>query len=831
MSAVAQVVDDVAAPSVVSWIEDIDPDALEAYGGKAVGLARMAANGIPIPPAFVISTDGYHMFRREGRVPAAMAREVKEAVGALARATGRAFATGTIPILVSVRSGAAISMPGMMDTILNLGLDARSALALSEETGNPTFVVDSWTRFWGMYAETVLGLDAEAVLDAIAGEREAAEEHPSAESFAALERAIIAAIEAEGEDVSADPNDHLIETVAAVFRSWDSRRAKTYRKHHNIPDDMGTAVTVQSMVFGNMDRNSGTGVAFTRDPNNGEKTLYGEYLVGHQGEDLVAGTHTPIKLSDAAMPAEISAALARHGKTLERIYKDAVDIEFTVQSGTLYFLQVRAAKRTALAAIRIALDQMDDGLINTAAAMRRVTTDQIAKMMRPRFEPDALTRANVLARGLGSSPGQAVGAVYLDSDVATERAEAGEDVILLRPVTSPQDIRGMLAANGIVTARGGALSHAAVVSRALDKPCIVGCEDIEIDLGSRTFTVNGTVFPEGSEVSIDGADGQVWQGAIPIVAAGTSDEALRRFLAVARRVSGVDLWHAPHTDAEAARAVESEAHGIGLASLSDMIIAAGRMDAFTEGVAELTRGDATREVLDATAEIVRRSCLPLFEAVGERPVHLRLPQLRSERARDLVANWEDIPPSQFLPLGSLDLNRAMLSGVASARKAVGGRQVVIFAGGLTDVVEFHAFAAALGDHEGLDAGLLVQNTVMLFRLARSPEADVPIWIDVNEIIRTAHGYANHVLQMPSILDDYCSQGLALANPLRDTEGILAEPLRSIGAAGGNGIGVTGAGAVSDELLELLYKSGFRRFSAQAATADLVGVRLARLFKE
>lgn len=820
-----------AMSRIVRRIEEIDPGDVTAYGGKAAGLARMASNGIPIPPAFVISTEGYHIFRRMGRVPENMAQAVQAAVEALGVESARSFGTGKAPLLVSVRSGAAVSMPGMMDTILNLGLDNTSALALAKETGSAEFVLDSWARFWGMYAGTVLGLDSDVILDAIAPAKAAALLDPGEASFAAFEDAAIAALAAEGEAVSRDPRDQLIETVGAVFRSWDSARAKAYRKHHGIADDMGTAVTIQSMVFGNMDDRSGTGVAFTRDPNTGEKTLYGEYLVGHQGEDLVAGTHTPIKLSDAAMPADIAEALARNGDRLEAIYRDAVDIEFTVQSGTLYFLQVRAAKRTSAAAIRIALDQLDEGLIDRKVAISRVTTDQIAKLMRPGFEPGARETARVLATGLGSSPGQAMGAAYLDSDTAARHADAGENVILLRPITSPQDIKGMLSANGIVTVKGGALSHAAVVSRALDKPCIVGCESIDIDLAARTFTVAGETFPEGSSISIDGTDGRVFIGAIPVTAAGSNDPALKRFLSTARESTGTELWYVTRNEAETRRAIENDAYGLGLVSVADLIMSAGSMDTFSEGIAKLTLGGPVREVLDQTAALVHQACLHLLRVADGLPVHLRLPQLRSERARDLVANWEDIPPAQFLPLGSLDLTRAMLRGISGAQDEVGSAQVTVFSGGLTDPTEFEAFGAELAAFKGLSPGLLVQNTVLLFRLAEAAQFDAPIWIDVNEIIRTAHGFPIHILQMPSILDDYRAAGRIAINPLRDTGGILAVPLRSIGAAGAAHIGIAGASGVSDEFLDFLNLAGFRRFSAPTTVADLVGVRLARLSRE
>jgi pyruvate, orthophosphate dikinase len=813
---------------IVQRIDAIDSMNVTAYGGKAAGLARMAANGIPIPPAFVVSTEGFHLFRQIGHVPAEMAASIRAAVNALASEIGRAFGSGKTPLLVSVRSGAAVSMPGMMDTILNLGLDRTSALALAEETSNPAFVLDSWSRFWGMYAGTVLGLDSDTILEALAPAKAAALQEPCAATFSAFEDAAIAALADEGETVSRDPRDHLIETVAAVFRSWDSARAKAYRKHHNIPDDMGTAVTIQSMVFGNMDMQSGTGVAFTRDPNTGEKTLYGEYLVGHQGEDLVAGTHTPIKLSDAAMPAVIAEALVQNGNRLEAMYGDAVDIEFTVQSGTLYFLQVRAAKRTSAAAIKIALDQMDEGLISQKVAVSRVSSEQIVKLMRPGFDPDALKAAQLLTIGLGSSPGQAAGAAYLDSDTAALHASAGENVILLRPITSPQDIKGMLSANGIVTAKGGALSHAAVVSRALDKPCIVGCGGIDIDLDARTFTVAGETYPEGTAISIDGVDGRVFIGAIPVTAAGSNDPSLMRFLATARETTGADVWAVIRNEAETRRAIAQGVNGLGLVSITDLIISAGLMDRFSEGVAELVQGSPFKHVLEQTADLVRLVCVPVFNAAAGAPIHLRLPQLRSERARDLIANWDDIPAAQLLPLGNLDLTRAILSGIAAARDEVGGAGVTVFSGGLTDLSEFSAYRAEVAAFKGLSPGLLVQNTALLFCIADSVQVNTPIWIDVNEVIRSLHGYPIQMLQIPSILDDYHQAGRVAANPFRDLSGILAAPLKSIGAAQGNVIGIIGAEGLSDQLLGQLYHAKFRRFSAQTKAADLIGLRLARL---
>lgn len=814
----------------VREIEEIDADDVVTYGGKAAGLARMVRAGIPIPPAIVIGTDAFHAFQAEGgRVSAQMQAEIRRSLASVERKTGRRFASDTDPLMVSVRSGAAVSMPGMMDTILNLGLTATSALSLARKTGKVAFVLDSWARFWRMYAETVLDLDADDLASAVRDDVDRAGSDPSEASFAELEAAILDHLRGEGAKVSTDPHDHLIETVAAVFRSWNSPRAKAYRKHHRISDDLGTAVTIQAMVFGNADRNSGTGVAFTRDPNDGARTLYGEYLVGHQGEDLVAGTHTPIKLSDAAMPTEIADALSRHGHTLERIYRDAVDIEFTMESGTLYMLQVRAAKRTAAAAVRIAADLVDEGMIEPEEAVKRASYEQILQLLKPSFDAEKLAVAPLLAQGLGSSPGQTSGAVVLDSDTAVECAERGEDVVLFRPITSPQDIRGMLSANGIVTARGGALSHAAVVSRALDKPCIVGCEAISVDVDRRCFTIGGRVFPEGTFVSIDGADGKIYEGIVPIRAAVGQGASLRRFLDMADGLSESEIWFAPRGDAEIASAGASGADGIGLLSLTDLVMSRGTIEEFTRSISEFTQDAVPHAVSDRVRTIVREACRHLFAQAPSGPIQLRLPQLRSERARDLISDWEDIPATQFLPLGNRALNGAMLRGIAEACGDGDRDRVTIFAGGITGLVEFEAFQKDVRDAAALRAGLLVQNAILLSRLADLGGHDAPVWIDPNEIIRSAYGYPMHVMQMPSVLDEYCEQGLARANPFRKPADSIARGLRSIGGRT-FAAGVVGSGGISDELLSFLHGAGYRRFSSPPGAADILRVKLARAGK-
>lgn len=815
----------------VHGIDEIDPDDVTSYGGKAVGLARMALAGIPIPPAIVIGTNAFHAFQSDGgRVSQSIEAEIRKGLTALERNTGRCFASAEHPLMVSVRSGAAISMPGMMDTILNLGLTAISAFRFARSTGKVGFVLDSWLRFWRMYAETVLDLDADELVDSIRGQADQAANTPSEQAFIDLEQAILDHFSNQGLDISQDPHDQLIQTVAAVFRSWDSPRAKAYRKHHQISDDLGTAVTIQAMVFGNVDDNSGTGVAFTRDPNDGTKTLYGEYLVGHQGEDLVAGTHTPIKLSDAAMPAAISDALLRHGETLERIYSDAVDIEFTVESGTLYLLQVRAAKRTAAAAVRIASDLVEEGLIPAEDGVRRASFEQIVKLLKPSFDPEKLAAAPLLAQGLGSSPGQASGAVVLDSDVAVEHAERGENVVLLRPITSPQDIRGMLSANGIVTVRGGALSHAAVVSRALDKPCIVGCDAISVDLDNRRFTVGGRVFEEGTLVSIDGSDGKVYEGVVPIRIAAGHDASLKRFLDMADRLSGAEIWLAPRGDVETGHAARAAAEGIGLLSLTDLVMARGSLDSFTRNISLLTQEGGQESVIGKIRAIVRDACSHLLSQVREGPVHLRLPQLGSERARDLISNWDDIPATQFLPLGNRHLNRAMLEGISESCGSEDRRRVRIFSGGITGLMEFEAFRSSVQNDAGLVAGLLVQNVILLARVAEAGPAGTATWLDPNEIIRTAYGYPTHVMQMPSVLDEYCGQGFTRANPFRKPPDLIARNLGLIGSHVNDDVGILGAGSIGDEFLSLLHGAGYRRFSSSPSVADILRVKLARVRK-
>lgn len=457
-------------------------------GGKAWSIARMRALGLPVPPAFVIGTPACLAYLAGGGMPDGLEAEIDAGVAWLEAETGRGFGQGDKRLLLSVRSGAAISMPGMMDTVLNLGIDDAGEAALAAETGLPAFARDTHRRFLELYGAIVLKTPVDLDPDA----------NPAAW------RAQIAA--------PADVRAQLMRAVRAVFDSWNTRRAKRYREHNAIPHDLGTAVTLQAMVFGNLDAESGTGVLFSRNPLTGEKLAYGEYLPRAQGEDVVSGKFTPLALD--AMRDGAAAAhgdLLRASTLLERENGDVQDIEFTVQSGRLYLLQARSAKRAPEAAVRIAVDMVEEGAIDPGTALSRVSSEQVRTLLLPRLDPAGLVCATVIARGEGACPGAAVGVLVSDSDEAERRAAAGERVVLVRRTTSPDDVHGMIAAVAVVTEQGGSTSHAAVVSRALGRPCVVGVGD-------------GAVARVGTTVTIDGAAGLVYDGALATLAPREADD-------------------------------------------------------------------------------------------------------------------------------------------------------------------------------------------------------------------------------------------------------------------------------------------------------------------
>jgi pyruvate, orthophosphate dikinase len=822
-----------------AFVRDVsDPEVADAqrYGGKASGLSRMISAGVPAPPAFVIGADAFRHFRSNGgKIGDGLMSEVRHAMSRLEAASGRSFGGVERPLLVSVRSGAAISMPGMMDTILNLGLTARSALSLAHGVGGPRFALDTWARFWRMFVDTVLNLDPTDLVEAAHEAERQALAAPSRETFDALERAILAHVRDQGESVTANPMEQLELAIAAVFRSWSSPRAKAYRHHHAISDDLGTAVTVQAMVFGNADANSGSGVAFTRNPNDGTKALYGEYLVGRQGEDLVGGTVSPIDLADPnGMNPALRSGLIEIGAKLEALYRDAVDIEFTVESGRLYMLQVRPAKRTAPAAVRIAADLVAEGMIEPHEAMVRINAEQIRKLSRPSFDEVALSTARVLAQGLGSSPGHAHGAAMLDSDRAAEAATKGDAVVLVRPTTSPKDIRGMLSANGIVTATGGALSHAAVVSRALDKPCIVGCEAIDIDLAHRTFSIGGTTFREGDAISIDGDSGKVYAGVVPLRAGGASRAALDRLLDLADAESESSVWIAPRSVVEAVATSSVPAPGFGVVRLTDLIISHGAIDAFVGMISRLGDESRSQTLQDDIAAIVRDSCRPLLAAARGAAVHVRLSRISSDRARRLIENWTEMPASLFMPLGSLSFFRAVLKGLANAARSESHQQVRALIGNVVDVREAQSFSA-LAAEVGLGAGAIIQNAIGLNQAGEIASRCDTIWVDVVETVRTVYGFPTEVVQAEGAVDRYAADGFLQANPFARPAAFLIDWLQSVSELPATGlkttVGVDLSGGFSPILAARLRDMGFRRFAASPGQRDELRLILAQRSKE
>lgn len=801
-------------------IEQLDAGDTRRFGGKATGLARMINAGIPVPPAFVIGTDAFHAYQQaQCEMPPALELQLREAMTQLGDKLGKAFASEHAPLLVSVRSGAQVSMPGMMDTVLNLGLSARSALHLIQAQGRAAFVIDSWMRYWRMYADIVLKLDGEALIEQLADERALAERSPTLANLLALEAAIQEAFKEEGEAISLDPFDQLSRAVLAVFDSWNSPRAKAYRQHQGIAHDLGTAVTVQAMVFGNVDDNSGSGVAFSRNPNTGESRLYGEYLIGRQGEDLVSGASTPVDLAlvQGSQYAALYADLTAHGKVLERLYEDAVDIEFTVEAGRLFLLQVRAAKRTAVAAVRIATDLVREGVLTPAQALTRVTTEQLKKLLRPSFDSQSLKAARLLAKGIGSSPGQAAGIAVLDADRAAEMGSQGHRVILVRPTTSPMDIRGMLAAEGIVTARGGALSHAAVVSRAQDKPCVVGCESIAIDLQARTFTVEGEVYAEGQFLSIDGTEGQVYLGDLPLKSDLRKLPALAQLLSWAEQSSRTLLSY-PLQDPREAALAPDDAHGLGVVAMTDVAQALNLIDGLVASVAPHDGQDqAQREqVLQAIAEeIGSRLCLEQ----SQKPICLRLPRLGSERARLLVPDWELIEPRMHLPLGHPGFYRPILAGLDRACKHA-GRSVdfTVLLSGVTEPDEWCRFARELEAFTALRGGVSIQNAAGLAVAPEMLEQGACVWLDMDEIIRSSHGFHSERYFSSASFDDLVQQGVLGSNPRTALKPFLQELLLRLGQRVTPNTATVGVDcSLVNELavVQSLYRFGYRQFSIPA----------------
>jgi pyruvate,orthophosphate dikinase len=594
-------------------------------GGKGFGLAEMTGLGLPVPPGFTITTAACRAYLESGKLPAGLKDEVSTNLQALEEATGRRFGDPVNPLLVSVRSGAPVSMPGMMDTVLNLGLNDETVKGLAHQTGNEAFALNSYRRLLSMFGDTVAGIHRSHFEEHLERVKAAAGLKNDTELDAEAWREVIAAYEAvmdaEGQRVPQDPHDQLWEAISAVFRSWNSDRAVKYRAEIGIPEDLGTAVNVQAMVFGNRGDHSGTGVAFTRDPATGTRALYGEYLLNAQGEDVVAGIRTPqpIRRLQEDMPS-IFGEFSQMAERLENHFRDVQDIEFTIEEGRLFILQTRTGQRAAGAAVKVAVDMVEEGLISPEEAVRRVSPEQVERLLHRQIDPAA--EVEVLATGLNASPGAAVGFVTFDPTEAEEAASAGEAVILVRLETTPDDIHGIVAAQGVLTGRGGRTSHAAIVTRGMGKPCVVGCEALRIDYGARTFSVGDRVVRQGDLLTIDGTTGRVFLGEAPLVEPEMTEE-FRSLLKMADAVRRLGVRANADTPEDAARARELGAEGIGLCRTEHMFMQADRLPIMQAMILATSREERL-QALDQLLPHQREDFVAILKEMEGLPVTIRL---------------------------------------------------------------------------------------------------------------------------------------------------------------------------------------------------------------
>jgi len=608
-------------------------------GGKGAGLAEMAQLGLPVPPGFTITTEVCTYFYQHGKTyPKDLKRQVDAALVDVGRITGKKFGGRENPLLVSVRSGARASMPGMMDTVLNLGLNDVTVKALAAKSGDRRFAMDSYRRFITMYSDVVLGIDHHHFEEILDDHKDrngyTLDTDLNADDLEQLVARYKERVEEErGEAFPQDPNAQLWGAIGAVFGSWMNQRAITYRRLHNIPESWGTAVNVQAMVFGNMGESSATGVAFTRNPSTGEKKLYGEFLINAQGEDVVAGIRTPQEITEAARKEAGSdkpsmekalpdafAALKRIQSTLERHYRDMQDLEFTVEQGKLWMLQTRSGKRTAQAALRIAVDLAREKLIDRTEAVKRIDPAALDQLLHPTIDPDA--ERKIIATGLPASPGAASGEIVFSPDEAETLKSQGRKVILVRVETSPEDIHGMHAAEGILTTRGGMTSHAAVVARGMGKPCVSGAGSLRVDYRAQTLTAGGIVLKKGDTLTIDGATGQVLAGAVPMLEPVLAGE-FATVMKWADELRRLKVRANADTPADARAAIKFGAEGIGLCRTEHMFFDEDRIRAVREMILAADE-PARRAALAKLLPMQRGDFLALFKIMGGLPVTIRL---------------------------------------------------------------------------------------------------------------------------------------------------------------------------------------------------------------
>ena len=646
-------------------------------GGKGANLAEMTNLGIPVPFGFTVTTEACNKYYYDGRVVSdEIISQIYENLEKLEQATGKKFGDNTNPLLVSVRSGARASMPGMMDTILNLGLNDVAVEAMAELTKNPRFAYDSYRRFIQMFSDVVMGIEKRLFENKIDELKEKKGVEFDTDLTADDLKVLVSEFKElykkeKGEDFPEDPKAQLIESITAVFRSWDNPRAIVYRRLNDIPGAWGTAVNVQQMVFGNKGETSGTGVVFSRNPATGEKAIYGEYLMNAQGEDVVAGIRTPLPISKLEeQDPEIYKQFVGIVNTLENHYKDMQDMEITIEEGKLYFLQTRNGKRTAQAALKIAVDLVEEGMLSKEESILKVEPKQLDTLLHPAFYTEDLKNASPIAKGLPASPGAACGKIAFTADEAKDRAALDEDVVLVRLETSPEDIEGMIAAKGILTVRGGMTSHAAVVARGMGTCCVAGCGTIKVDEVKRTVEVNGKVYTSDDYISLDGTTGNVYGEKIKTVTPEISGY-FATFMGWADEIRKLQIRANADSPKDAKQAVEFGAEGVGLCRTEHMFFAEDRIMAVRQMITAKDL-EQRKVALDKILPMQREDFIGIYEALEGKPVTVRL---------------LDPPLHEFLPSADADI------------KALANEMGITFDELKATVNELHEFNPMMG-HRG-----------------------------------------------------------------------------------------------------------------------------------
>ncbi len=734
----------------------------ELLGGKGANLAEMTNLGMPVPQGFTVTTEACTRYYQDGRqIAPEIQDQIYEYLGRMEQICGKKFADPENPLLVSVRSGARASMPGMMDTILNLGLNDTVVEGLAKFTGNPRFAYDSYRRFIQMFSDVVMELSKkrfEEIIDEVKAQKgvENDIDLDTGDMKELVRRFKDFYQKEKGEPFPQEPRAQLMEAVQAVFRSWDNPRANVYRRMNEIPYEWGTAVNVQAMVFGNAGGRSGTGVAFTRNPATGEKALFGEYLINAQGEDVVAGVRTPSPISHLReeMP-EVYDQFAAIAGRLEQHYRDMQDMEFTIENGTLYMLQTRNGKRTAAAALKIAVDLVDEGMIDEREAVLRVDPKQLDALLHPQFDSDALKKAKPIGSGLAASPGAACGRVVFTAEDAKAWHERGEKVVLVRLETSPEDIEGMQVSQGILTVRGGMTSHAAVVARGMGTCCVSGCGEIAVDYENRKFTLAGKDYREGDWISLDGSTGNIYAGPIPTVPADPSSGDFGRFMGWADQYRQMEVYTNADTPRDARQGRAFGAQGIGLCRTEHMFFDGERIKAMREMIVSETT-EERRKALDKLLPYQQGDFEGIYEAMEGRPVVIR---------------FLDPPLHEFLPTKEEDIRElAADMGVTEER--------------LHAVIDsLHEFNPMMG-HRGCRLAvsfpeIAEMQTTAVIRAALAVQGRHPEWTLVPEIMIPLVGEVKELKYVKDVVTSTADRLLREAgSPMKYEVGTMIEVPRA-----------------------------------------------------